>query len=199
MAESVQAGDVVWDIGANVGHYTLKFLEWAGPNGQVVAFEPSGPACQKLLANIRAHPAGGRCVVHQVALSDFCGESSLTDTNGTLGISTTAHLADRRTGLDLRGAAYVRVMTADAMIADKAMRPPTVTKIDVEGYEEEVCAGGMATFSRPESRHIFAEMHFRRLEERGQANAPSRMVSQLREWEYSVSWVDPSHLHACRR
>src|SRR5437867_1922845 len=37
----VHAGDTVFDIGANVGIYTLLFSERVGPRGRVVAFEPS--------------------------------------------------------------------------------------------------------------------------------------------------------------
>jgi ubiquinone/menaquinone biosynthesis C-methylase UbiE len=38
--ESIHKGDVVWDVGANVGYYTCKFAHAVGDNGQVVAFEP---------------------------------------------------------------------------------------------------------------------------------------------------------------
>lgn len=198
MADSIRPGDVVWDIGANVGLYTVKFLDWSSPSGQVVAFEPFGPAHEELRTKISAHRAAARCVIQRIALSDFCGEANFSADGGASGVSTTAHLADRPGGFDSPTDHRVQVMTVDALAAAARAQLPTVTKIDVEGYEEEVCAGGRVTFSRSESRHVFIEMHFSRLEERGRADAPDRIVRELRKWGYAVNWVDPSHLHACR-
>ena len=41
MLNLIQDGDVVWDIGANVGLYTEKFLDQVGSTGQVCSFEPA--------------------------------------------------------------------------------------------------------------------------------------------------------------
>src|SRR6186997_2772015 len=37
----IQMGEVIWDVGANVGHYTRVMAEIVGASGHVVAFEPS--------------------------------------------------------------------------------------------------------------------------------------------------------------
>ena len=36
----IDKGDIVWDVGANIGYYTKKFTEATGPDGFVAAFEP---------------------------------------------------------------------------------------------------------------------------------------------------------------
>ncbi len=41
MFDAVQAGDCVWDVGANVGLYTTNVAERVGLSGKVCAFEPS--------------------------------------------------------------------------------------------------------------------------------------------------------------
>jgi FkbM family methyltransferase len=201
MAASIRPGDTVWDIGANVGVYTLKFLEWTSPSGQVVAFEPFEQASRLLCHNVAAAPAASRCIIRRVAVSDFCGQASMRDAAGSSGVSTTMHLADsheREPAID-GGTSEVRVCTVDALVSEFQLPAPTVTKIDVEGYEGEVCSGGQSTFTRPESKSIFIEVHFKRLEQRGRAETPSRIVHQLRQWGYKLNWVDPSHLHAMRR
>jgi predicted methyltransferase len=38
----LRQGDVVWDVGANVGYYTRLFVGRVGDTGQVVAFEHVG-------------------------------------------------------------------------------------------------------------------------------------------------------------
>src|SRR5260370_38536947 len=48
LEQTVRLGDVVWDIGANVGFYTELFCKWAGPEGSVVAFQPNPKAMATL-------------------------------------------------------------------------------------------------------------------------------------------------------
>jgi FkbM family methyltransferase len=54
----------VWDIGANVGWYTLQFAQWVGPRGQVIAFEPARFNVTRLReavaehANVTVYPFG---------------------------------------------------------------------------------------------------------------------------------------------
>jgi len=52
LAAAVHTGDVVWDVGANVGLYTEMFCEWTGPTGMVVAFEPGRESVAKIRERI---------------------------------------------------------------------------------------------------------------------------------------------------
>ncbi len=51
----VKPGDVVLDIGANIGYYTLIFARLVGEQGRVYAFEPDPTNFQLLKKNIRAN------------------------------------------------------------------------------------------------------------------------------------------------
>jgi SAM-dependent methyltransferase len=54
--DHVRPGDVVLDIGANVGAHTLPLARLTGRGGRVIAFEPSDFACAKLRRNIELNP-----------------------------------------------------------------------------------------------------------------------------------------------
>jgi FkbM family methyltransferase len=131
----VAPGMVVYDVGANVGFYTLLAAHLVGDGGQVAAFEP----VPRNLAFLRQHVAlnGLRAVrVHDVALSDAEGTARFD-----LGEeSSMGHLSDR-------GTLEVRTTTLDAVVARGELRPPDVLKIDVEGAEARVLRGAARTLA----------------------------------------------------
>src|SRR5207302_1909451 len=52
----VRAGDVCFDIGANVGAITFALAQRAGARGRVFAFEPGPPTFQRLKKNLALNP-----------------------------------------------------------------------------------------------------------------------------------------------
>src|SRR5258708_4633510 len=48
----IKPGDVVLDLGANIGYYTLLFARLVGPAGRVYAFEPEPANCALLKKNV---------------------------------------------------------------------------------------------------------------------------------------------------
>ena len=49
----IRPGDVVLDVGANIGAHTLVFADLVGGNGKVYAFEPTSYAVNKLTVNAK--------------------------------------------------------------------------------------------------------------------------------------------------
>ena len=49
----VRNGDIVVDIGAHIGYYTLIFARLVGPKGKVFAFEPEPNNFNLLIKNIK--------------------------------------------------------------------------------------------------------------------------------------------------
>ena len=56
MASLIKSGDVVLDIGANIGAHTLSMARMVGKEGKVIAFEPTKYAFDKLVANTTLNP-----------------------------------------------------------------------------------------------------------------------------------------------
>jgi len=139
----VQAGDTVFDIGANVGIYTLLFSERVGSEGRVVAFEPSARNVSYLRRHLWLNGATNVSVV-EAAVS------------ATTGIARFEPGDDASTGrLDVSGMFEVATTAIDAFVEFSA-QVPSLLKIDVEGAEVDVLHGALATLNRLHPRILLA-------------------------------------------
>jgi FkbM family methyltransferase len=183
MLGEVRPGDVVWDVGANVGLYTRKFIDKVGPSGKVVAFEPA-PTCFEIL---RRECASGTLV--NAALSDRAGAGFMEVFDQPQ--SGTHHLVSE----PAPNSVPIKIIAGDEYPGPT----PNVVKIDVEGFEDEVLAGMPRILADPRLRAIFLEVHFALLEQRGKAEAPIQIERKLRSLGFQLKWLrDRSHLQALR-
>lgn len=139
----VNAGDTVWDIGANIGFYSVLFSNWVGRDGKVIAFEPD-PANVKLLHRNLALNACQNVVVRQVALSNSSGSEAfsvdlVTRSTGHLGAGATYGGTIFGTGRkDL-----ISVVTSTMDDEVRGFGPPKLIKMDIEGGEYDALTGGI--------------------------------------------------------
>lgn len=130
----IKPGDLVFDVGANVGYKTADYL---ARGARVVAFEPH-PNAAHSLREVR----GKGAIVVQKALGAQPG-SVLLNLCEASEISTMAEHWKRPPGrfhvMKWGDHVMVEVTTLDAAIAEYGK--PSFIKIDVEGYEREVLAG----------------------------------------------------------
>jgi FkbM family methyltransferase len=146
ISERVKGGDVVYDIGAHVGFFTMLLSRHAGDGGRVVAFEPIAENVERLHAAIDANEAAN-VEVRGVAISDRAGEERLA----LYGSSLEGELAgDGPLHPACVGTIDVRTVTLDDVLSGGAP-VPTLLKIDVEGAEGRVLRGGrnLLTAHRP--------------------------------------------------
>jgi len=139
--EFVRRGDLVFDIGANLGNRVEAFLAL---NARVVALEPL-PECA---SHLRAR-FGARCQVVEKAVGRAPGSATAwTTQQGDLFTSTLSEesadalLESGRFEGSWGDARQVDVTTLDELVAEYGV--PRFTKIDVEGFEPEVI-GGLST------------------------------------------------------
>ncbi|HEU4662450.1 MAG TPA: FkbM family methyltransferase [Dokdonella sp.] len=135
----VSEGDVVWDVGSNVGLFAKAASERAGARGRVVALEADEDAAALLLRT--AHLAAPRCApitVVATAVGRRCGVASFAIARRARAANAIEGFGSTQTG-GTREVREVPSTTLDALI--ERFGAPDVVKIDVEGAEMEVLDG----------------------------------------------------------
>lgn len=139
--EMLSPGGTVIDIGANFGVYTLSGAAAVGAQGRVVAFEPTARTAGFLRRSV-ALGAFAHVTVIEKAVSDHTGSASLLHGN-TPELNRLAGQGETPSDND----EVVALTSLDASMAELAINDPDFIKIDTEGHEEQVLAGGQRTFA----------------------------------------------------
>lgn len=144
-------GMTVLDIGANMGAHTLLLSSLVGPTGRVVAFEPTDFAYAKLQKNLSLNPALRVEVVH-LALADRTSSQQQVDFRASW----------QTNGGRTNGPSTVDMVRLDEWSEAQGLLRVDVIKLDVDGYEYPVLAGGMATIARTRPTFIIEAtgLHF---------------------------------------
>jgi FkbM family methyltransferase len=140
----VRPGDTVFDVGANIGYYTVLFSRWAA-QGRVVAVEPDRGNLGVLRENIRRNGLANVATVEE-AVSDARGSATLYRDQVTGRTSSLEQDATHVEGPAPVQADQVPVTTLDDLSA--AHGYPDVIKCDVEGHELAAFRGARETLSR---------------------------------------------------
>jgi len=148
-APRIRPGDVVFDVGANIGAHTLHFARLVGAEGRVYAFEPTDYASAKLRANLGLNPQlAGRVVLEQRCLVANVAEplpltlySRWPVARGYTNLNAD-HLGKPET---LEGATAI---TADGYCESVNLQRLDFVKIDVDGHELSVMRGFQRFLSR---------------------------------------------------
>jgi FkbM family methyltransferase len=128
----IRPTDVVWDVGANIGIYTVLMAQRAA---RVVAFEPMPETFGRLQHNVALNGIDNVDLVN-AALSDAPGRARMLAMPEGPGGN---HLL--RDGHDA-GTVEVEVLTGDGYV-DEHRAAPDVIKVDIEGFEPEFVRGSL--------------------------------------------------------
>jgi len=157
--ENTKGKDTLWDIGANVGAYSL-FAAKTVPAAAVVAFEPYIPTFSHLWDNIVLNGCGDCITPLCLALSDSTGLSSLGISDPRAGSSEHV-LGGKDFGLKQPSFAIRGDDAADIM----GMPYPNLIKIDVDGYEVHVLKGMKKILQNEKLRSLIIEVEKDKTEE----------------------------------
>ncbi|WP_224332385.1 FkbM family methyltransferase [Haloprofundus halobius] len=197
LLHACEPGDVVYDVGANTGVYSLAVAA-SEPDTRIVAFEPNPDVAAQLRANVDRNGFGDRITVREEGVGAATGtrrfHRSTYDELGSFDARNAgAWEASVRDEID------VHVVALDDVVAgvgadntgegeDGELPPPDHIKIDVEGYGLEALRGARETL-RSARPTVYFEPHTEGGEDR-----TADVASLLRSLGYRIrirpdAWV----------
>jgi len=187
-------GSVVFDIGANVGVFSLKLAQRCQKEEKkfrIHAFEPNPAICQAFEGNLQLNPAlADQIHVEKVCLSSESGKIPfhIDDANtGGGSVLAKATAAAREILVD--------AITLDEFVARNELERIDFIKIDVEGSEPLVLAGAIETIKQ-HMPFLYIEMTnpwFRKLDSSNQ-----KIIDMLIELGYRCEEVEDTKVLASR-
>lgn len=160
-ARLIRPGDVVYDIGANIGLYTRLMHQWFGAS-YLYAFEPMLENRELLEENIRLGNMQKITEISALALSDAAGKEELQidDMNSGSAVLNSISGGEASSGRAHFGlppkTETVELETLDAFVKRSGIRPPAMMKIDTEGAEVKILIGGRETIRAHKPRMAIA-------------------------------------------
>lgn len=172
----VRPGDCVWDIGAHKGFVTLAASRMVGPEGVVVAVEPSARNLWFVERHVEWNGIENVEIV-PAALSDHAGRAAF----GGRGDSLAYTLGE--------GDETVPVRTIPDVIAERGVPHPQVLKIDAEGQEAAIL-DGTGPLLRADSA-VLVSVHGRQMHDACTRLLRSRGFRLFESWEMARCSEDP--------
>jgi FkbM family methyltransferase len=175
----VEPGNVVIDLGANIGYFTLLAAKLVGEAGQVYAFEPEPRNFAYLKKNIEIN-AYANVIAEEKAVSDRNGKTKLFICSYDSG----HHTINQLDGIEAysRGRQFERdyievdVVALDDFLEGRAERVDVI-KIDVEGAEELAISGMENILKNNKNIKIFLEFFPILIEKMG--SSPQGFIESL--------------------
>jgi FkbM family methyltransferase len=163
LEELVRPGDIVWDVGGNIGLYA-RLLVSKHRAGHVYSFEPDAENVKELNFNINLGGVQDSITIIQVAISDGDGFSEFQiddqqSASGTLNRVSGGKASPGRAAIGLPPQTkIVETRSIDSLLNSGELPPPDVMKIDVEGAESLLLQGGRKFFASRSPR-LLIETH----------------------------------------
>ena len=179
---------IIYDCGANIGHYTKEFSEIVGEKGMVYAIEPSELNGQRLRETC------GDCkniILLKYAIGQQKSNLWIEQGNDDIGANSAIKTNKPKAGNKIQ-----MVTLTDLFLEYET---PNAIKIDIEGFELDALKG--INLNEPEFKKISLigiEIHSKLMEERGLINPQATIEKILTDAGFSIQWTDFSHLIATR-
>jgi FkbM family methyltransferase len=152
----VNPGDIIYDIGANIGFMTLLFANRTGPLGHVYAFEALPLNTDRLSQNITINGFQDRVTIIQAAVLNQSGDTEFLIGPST-GMGKVTGSAGR-SSLEYQEAIQVKGLSIDDFVGNSGNPLPNIIKIDIEGGEI-LALPGMVNLLSDHRPVLMVELH----------------------------------------
>ena len=142
--KNVKSGEIFYDIGANIGVYTILAASRTGKNGRVYAFEPHGANFARLIDNITANNLQQIVFPNNFALHNKEGVFPFHYKSGAVGTSDSQLSGSHDVTRDENETLISELKyatTIDHLIDSGEIKAPHHIKIDVDGNEILILEG----------------------------------------------------------
>ncbi len=161
--DSFSGNDLLWDIGANIGSYSLYAAK--NKNLQVFAFEPSFSNFCFLNENIKLNNLGDKITAYCIALArePFLGTFNMGD---TVAGGAHYHFGSAVDSFQYPGIGETKVqfkqgmlgLSIDDLISQYKLNFPQHIKIDVDGIEADIIQGAKNTLKDLRLKSVLIEI-----------------------------------------
>jgi FkbM family methyltransferase len=137
----VSPGDLVLDIGANIGAHTLTLAQLVGPNGRVLAFEPTDYAFRKLRRNLELNPQfASRVTARHCFLTGSDTDQVPPAIYSSWPLARESGLHAKHLGREM-ATDTAQARSLDSILAELTDQNVRLVKLDVDGFECDVLRG----------------------------------------------------------
>ena len=189
----LRPGDTFWDIGANIGWFSLFASKIVGSRGKVFSFEPSPDVFSLLSANIR-----GLSSIR--AIQCGVGNADTVAAFAAHGVSNSSSFVEAVTKINCSPETPIRKVEVKIRKVDTLVKDigavPRLAKIDVEGFELEVLKGAADLLSSGTDRpNLLVEIHPPQLNLSGGSDAQFFQFLREHGYEWEVIDCNPNSLY----
>ncbi len=152
----VKPGQIIYDIGANIGFLSLSFAKRTGPSGHVYAFEALPENVNRLRQNVELNGYQERVSVIHAAVQDHTGQAEfLIGPSGAMG---KVQGSAGRNSVEYEKTVVVEGISIDDFIDNLGNPEPDTIKMDIEGGEI-LALPGMMKLLRDVHPQLLIELH----------------------------------------
>ena len=174
---TINPGDVVADIGANIGYNTVVLARQVGPQGRVLAFEPQSQIRQQLTANVAENGFSATVEIYPFALGDQNDQSLELEPIDYDAL--VVNVGDTKIG---HGGEKIQVRTLDSYNLQRL----NFIKLDVQGFETRALRGAADTIQRCRPL-MFVEVEEWNL--KAQGTSAVELIGSILDQHYTIVWI----------
>ena len=181
----INEGDVVLDIGANMGDLSFNFCQIVGEGGHVYSFEPDGSNFSRLKKNWELNEFNNVTLI-QKGIGDNPGSFLMEANEHEPGNDGSKRIISKA-GDKLTSEKSVEIIQLDQWLEDENPTKINLVKMDIEGYEFSALKSAAHTLEK-HAPILYLELHDVKLKEHG--SSAKDLCALIESYGYKIYDAD---------